>query len=73
MKLNHDQKKKDWKWYFDELMSDECLCGRSKKPSHSFCYRCFKTLPNDMQRDLYSRIGYGYEAAYESAFEYLNN
>ncbi|MBW1666739.1 MAG: hypothetical protein JRJ66_01570 [Deltaproteobacteria bacterium] len=63
---------KEWQWYADELMSEECLCGRSKKRHYSFCYRCFKALPEDMQKALYQRIGEGYEEAFEEAVKWLD-
>ena len=53
------------------LMSNECQCGRAKKPRKSFCYACYKSLPSDFQQDLYSRFGGGYEKAYEKAIQYL--
>jgi len=62
---------KDWKFYYDELMSDECACGNPKQPSRSFCYRCYMALPGDMRRDLWKRLGEGYEEAYEAAVKYL--
>jgi len=62
---------KGLKFYIDELMSDECACGRPKWPKRSFCYRCYVRLPADMRRDLYKRIGDGYEAAYEEAVKWL--
>jgi hypothetical protein len=57
--------------YMSELMSNECWCGGPKKPRKSFCYGCYKRLRGDLQRDLYSRLGNGYEAAYEAAVKYL--
>jgi len=61
----------DRKFYLDMLVSDECLCGRSKQPRRTFCYRCFKALPYDMQKELYKRMGAGYEEAVESACAWL--
>ena len=58
-------------WYFSELMSNQCACGKTKKPRKSFCYGCFKSLPIDMQNRLYRRLGEGYEAAYDEAVKYL--
>ena len=57
--------------YLAALMSNECHCGRPKKPGKSFCYACYKSLRSDLQHDLYSRIAWGYEAAYEAAVKYL--
>jgi hypothetical protein len=62
---------KDMKWYLKELLSEECLCGKPKGKKKSFCYRCFKSLPAHMQKDLYCMIGYGYEQAFESACSHL--
>ncbi len=61
------QKEKDLKFYIIELNSEECICGRDKVPGNSFCYTCYKSLPGDMQRALYQRMGGGYEAAYDEA------
>jgi len=58
----------DWKFYVEELQSDECACGRAKKPGFSFCYTCYRTLPFDLQRALYKRVREGYEAAYDAAY-----
>lgn len=62
---------KDLKWYVEEFLSEECLCGRPKKPRFSFCYRCYKALPGDIQRRLYRMIGYGYEEAFEEGVKWL--
>ena len=66
-----NEAKKDWRFYYDELRGEECSCGRYKKPGYSFCYRCYKSLPRDFKRDLYQRIGAGYEQAYDAAVQYL--
>ena len=58
-------------FYFEELMSDGCACGRPKKSKYSFCYGCYMSLPGDMRRDLYQKIGDGYEEAYEAAIKWL--
>jgi hypothetical protein len=62
---------KDFKFYATELKSEECFCGKTKKPRMSFCYRCYKSLPGDMQKDLYQPLGNGYEEAYEEAVAWL--
>lgn len=59
-------------FYVKELMSDECACGRSKKPRYSFCFSCYKSLPEHMQYDLWQDIGSGYEESYESAIKVLD-
>lgn len=48
----------------EELFSAVCKgCGGKKKPERSFCFKCFKSLPGDLQRALYQRVGEGYEEA----------
>ena len=66
-----DYAERDWEWYFKELMSNGCLCGRTKSKGKSFCFRCYKALPQEMQRGLYLRIGEGYEEEFEAAVKYL--
>lgn len=61
----------DLKFYLNALKSEECLCGRAKKPNNSFCFRCYKALPADMQKALYRRMGDGYEEAVDDACGYL--
>jgi hypothetical protein len=58
-------------FYLRELRGEECQCGKAKKSGHSFCWECYKSLPNDMQRALYRRYGYGYEEAYDAAVKWL--
>ena len=65
------KKQKDWMWYLGQLRSEECLCGKEKKPERSFCYRCFPGLPYEMRQALYRQMGDGYEEAYEAAHKYL--
>jgi len=62
---------KEWKWYVDELMSEQCMCERVKKRHHSFCVRCYRALPSYLQTALYRRIGEGYEEAFDDAVKYL--
>lgn len=61
------------KFYISELGSDECQCGRSKMPGRSFCYKCYTSLSRDMRRDLYQKVGDGYEEAHDAAVHYLNS
>ena len=58
-------------FYVKALGSDECQCGREKKPGLALCYRCFKSLPREMQQALYSPLGAGFEEAYEKAVKWL--
>lgn len=65
------QENKDWALYMKELRSNECACGATKKRGYVFCYKCFKSLPQEMQVDLYKKLGEGYEDAREEAGRYL--
>jgi len=67
-----NQKTKDRAWYLSEFRSEECLCGREKQPSRSFCYRCYSELPGYMKSALYQRFRNGYEEAFEDAVLYLS-
>lgn len=61
----------DAKFLLEELKGEECQCGKYKKSGNSFCYGCYSSLPNNLQRSLYRRFGNGYEEAYEEAIEHL--
>jgi len=61
----------DRQFYYKELMSEECACGESKKKGFSFCYSCYQQLDGGMKKDLYQKIGYGYEEAYNAALKVL--
>ena len=71
--MTNEQKQSDWGFYIEEFRSEECFCGREKRPKHSFCFSCYKKLPKEMQRALWRHFGRGYEQAYEAAHEYLRN
>jgi len=62
---------KDTQFYIKELRSEECFCGRAKKSGMSFCYKCYKSLPKDMQKALYLSIWQGYGLEYDKAVEWL--
>jgi hypothetical protein len=50
------------------LRSNRCGgCGKKKGAMQSFCFECYRLLPDHMQRALYRRVGSGYEAAHEEA------
>jgi len=56
------------------IMPEGCMGGgdgRPKKPGRSFCYVCYKSLPREMQSDLYRHVGDGYGEAYDKAVEWL--
>jgi len=65
------KKEEEMDWYYKELTGNGCICGGEKKSGKSFCYTCFKALPEEHQKDLYKRLGSGYEQAYDTAVEYL--
>ena len=74
--LNHESTKEqkhenDLEFYRKELAGEECACGNRKSGGHSFCRRCYFALPGDMRRDLYQKIGNGYEKAYGEAHTWL--
>jgi hypothetical protein len=71
MTEDRSQKASDRAFYVETLKSEECLCGRVKKPGNSFCFRCYKELPADMQKALYRKMGDGYEEAFEEAVAWL--
>lgn len=60
-------------FYYDALMSEECQCGGTKKPGYALCFSCYHSLPKDLQRDLYSRIGDGFESAYDAVILFLED
>jgi len=58
-------------FYVDELSSNSCPCGETKKRKHSLCPGCYLALPPDLMMDLYLPLGEGYEEAYEAAVQHL--
>ena len=62
---------RDVQFYIKELQSEECACDGPKKRGNSFCYKCFTSLPLNMQRDLYQNIWDGYGEAYDKAVVWL--
>lgn len=62
---------KDRRWYAGELAGEQCLCENYKSSGYSFCYRCYRELPGEMQKALYRKVGAGYEEAFEAAVKYL--
>ena len=63
----------DLKFYLENLKSDECMCGKEKRPNYSFCYKCYSALPKDMKDPLWKKIGSGYEKGFEEAFIHLQS
>jgi predicted amidophosphoribosyltransferase len=55
-----------------ELDSTECPhCKRSKRSGHSFCWNCFKELPQRLKNLLYKKFWEGYVEYYDEAKEWL--
>lgn len=54
-----------------ELAGPTCFCKRVKTPGETFCKWHYFSLPADMKRALYKRLGAGYEEAYAAAKEFL--
>jgi hypothetical protein len=63
--------RKDRAFYILELRSEECTCGRPKRPGFAFCYECFQSLSPTTRRSLYQKIGAGYEDAFDAAVQEL--
>jgi len=54
-----------------ELNSKTCQCGGTKNTHMSFCRKCYSSLPKDLKKRLYCRIGDGYEEAHSEAMSIL--
>ncbi len=55
----------------NELIGEVCVCGRGKRPRETFCRGCYYSLPTRMRKDLYKRMGQGYEEARRAAVKCL--
>ncbi len=53
------------------LKNNQCRCGAGKQFKTAFCNQCYRSLPPSVRRSLYSRIGGGFEQAYELAAQTL--
>lgn len=69
--VKEDPGGKSKSFYYNELMSNKCACGKTKKKGHSFCYHDYIALPDWIKSGLYNVIGKGYEEHYEAAVKYL--
>jgi hypothetical protein len=55
-----------------ELLAGKfCVCGAVKAKKTAFCGTCYHALPEDLRQGLWALVGNGFEAAYESAIDYL--
>lgn len=54
------------------LMSTVCpACGQEKHVRNTLCRKHYYSLPGDMRKALYHRLGAGYEEAVAAALEFL--
>ena len=65
------QKQDDLNFYREMRRSNECVCGRGKQPGMWFCYKCYSSLPADMQRALRGAMGPEMFEAYDEAVKWL--
>lgn len=71
--MRYTQKVDETKFYRDAKKSNACWCEQYKRPGFALCYRCWKRLPRDMQREFFgTRIGAGFEEAYDAAVAWLS-
>lgn len=54
-----------------ELRGNKCRCGEGKPSGKTFCYNCYHSLPDELKKRLYKRIGQGYEEAHAEAVAIL--
>jgi hypothetical protein len=55
-----------------ELSGTTCRgCDGAKARRMSHCRRCYMELPKDLRRQLYNRVGSGYEEAYTESVKIL--
>lgn len=54
-----------------ELSGTKCACIGNKKAGQSFCYACYKALPQPVRHALYRQFDSGYQEAYLDARKHL--
>ncbi len=67
------RKQDDLKFYRKMRRSNECICGLGKQPGMWFCFRCYKSLPADMQKALWGVMDSEAFEAYDEAVKYLGD
>lgn len=67
------KKQDDLDFYRKMKKSNECLCERPKQPGMWFCYKCYKSLPADMQMALWGAMDSEMFEAYNAAVKYLGD
>lgn len=55
------------------LRAMNCQCGGRKSYGHALCRHCYFALPGDLKRDLYLRVGHGFEEQYRRAMDFLRS
>lgn len=58
-------------FYVNRLISTVCFCDRRKSRGNAFCHYCYSRLDYGLQASLLSRIGAGFEDAYDAAIVVL--
>lgn len=53
------------------LGATKCVCGNKKKRGMSHCRTCYFSLPPEIRKALYNRVGQGYEEAFTASVERL--
>jgi len=61
----------DLLFYLNQLRSEECYCGRTKKYGFALCYGCWKQLDAETQKHLFRQITRGFEEAFDRAIKEL--
>ena len=64
--------KTDLQFYLDQVQSEECICGRTKKDCFPFCWRCFKSLPEELQEKCRYGVNLTFPETYEEAVKFLS-
>ena len=69
-----DQRREsDLRFYREMRKGNECICDRPKPTGMWFCYKCYKSLPADMQRALWGAMDSETLEAYNEAVTYLGD
>jgi len=60
------------KTILESLSGTECFsCGSRKGAKMSHCRPCYFALPPEMRKNLYNRVGSGYEEAFKESLIFL--
>ncbi len=55
------------------LADPRCRCGGEKRRKEALCGGCYYALPTWLRRDMYRRLGQGFELAYATAVLWLTD